>query len=196
MALFHEALPLPMTGQAPHISYTRCIFSSTDFQCMCKVSIMYRSTNKPTAPKSPSSLHTSKCCFKMHIYLPQNGCNDSTCKHVWEGTKNGALWDNSPISPAQAREHSQHKALKTHLQKNDEFCRDFPVFASLYPAEYLNWQRQYGKYSYTVISNSEPKFEIPLSIDPLLMTTRKKFLLYSLTSSCTAALLLDFLYWK
>lgn len=132
----------PMTAQAPHISHTCCIFSSTDFQCMCKASIMYISTIKLTAPKSSSSLHTSKHCFKMHINLPQNGCNDSTCKHVWEGTKNGALWDNSPISLAQAREPSQHKALKTHLQKDDEFCRDFPIFASLYPVEYLNWQRQ------------------------------------------------------
>lgn len=133
----------PMAAQAPHMSYTCCIFSSTDFQCMCKTSIMYIDTNKPTAPKSSSSLHTSKCCFKMHIKCSPEGLQWLHMQTRPVGHQEWGLVRQFPISPAQARDHSQHKALATHLlQKIRCFARDFPSFASLYPAKDVHWQRQ------------------------------------------------------
>lgn len=180
-----------MAAYAAHFSYTCCIFSSTDFQCVCKVSIVCISTNKPTAPESSSSLHTSKILLQ----------NDCACKHSQDGTKNVRQLPHQSSTgkgpfPAQARDHSQHKAFATYLQEKRCALPGTSLLVCTQLKISIDKDSQYGKYSYTVVSNSEPKFEIPLSIYPLLVTTRKKFLLYPLTSSGTAAILLDFLYWK
>lgn len=153
-----------MAAYAAHFSYTCCIFSSTDFQCVCKLSIVCISTNKPTAPSPQVHCIQAKYCFKMTA-------------HVNTGRMAPRMWDNSPISPARARYHSQHKALATYLQEKRCALPGTSLLVCTQLKISIDKDSQYGKYSYTVVSNSEPKFEIPLSIYPLLVTTRKKFLL-------------------
>lgn len=142
----------PKAAHAAHISYTCCMFSSTDFQCMCKVSTVHISTNKPTTPKSSSSLHTSKILLQ----------NDCTCKHGQDSTKNVRQLPHQCSTgkgpfPAQSFGNTS---------PGDEGCFARDIFASLLACTqlkiYTDKDSQYRKSCYTVVSNSEPKFEIPL----------------------------------
>lgn len=117
-----------MAAHAAHFSYTCCIFSSIDFQCVCKLSIVCISTNKPTASESSSSLHTSKILLQ----------NDCPCKHSQEGTKNVRQLPHQSSTgkvpfPAQSF---------GNISPGEEVCFARDIFASLYPAEDFHWLRQ------------------------------------------------------
>lgn len=117
MAPFHEALPLShgciCSTHFLHLLHFQQHWFPVHVQSKYSA---YKHKQTHCPPLSPQ-VHCIQAnpVSKYTFDVPQKGCKDCTCKHRQEGTKNRVLWDNSPVSQAQARDHSQNKALATHL---------------------------------------------------------------------------------